>query len=226
MKLPWDPSHTFSVYISDALSHNKRFHLLSSREFPLLKNTTYRSQMVTGTGIYMMFSDFLLSETFRKEKGWWSIATWSTWLTKIKITSRQNPPHKPGGQNQSYHPHRKYQEVSVTVTFVWTMSVYTPRSLTCSPWKVSIPQKQYSSYHDVSSTMSSFRGVNQTYSWKLALPLHFPGTNDPRGHKSLDVTNTKTFIVNVGSLLMRILGASSSYTITNINPVADHFPHI
>ncbi len=87
---------------------------------------------------------FFYQKHSERRKGWWSIesiATWSTWLTKIKITSRQNPPHKQGGQNQSYHPHRKYEEVPVTVTFVWTMSVYTPRSLTCSPWKVSIPQK-------------------------------------------------------------------------------------
>lgn len=154
--------------------------------------------------VYVIFSAFLSIRNIQTWEGQWSIA-WSIWLRKIGITSRQNPPDKQSGQNQPYHPHRKYEEGSVTVIFVWTMSVYSPEvECRCSPWKGF--QKNSTSYDHVSSAMSCFRAVKQIYAWKLALPLHFPGTNLPRGHKSLDVTNIKTSIVTEAGFKKLLLG--------------------
>ena len=91
--------------------------------------------------VYVIFSAFLSIRNIQTWEGQWSIA-WSIWLRKIGITSRQNPPDKQSGQNQPYHPHRKYEEGSVTVIFVWTMSVYSPEvNVDVAPEKVS--KKQY-----------------------------------------------------------------------------------
>lgn len=161
-----------------------------------------------GRVVYVIFSDFLLSETSRHdrhEKDNGPLHDQYDWERLESLPVKTLPTNRVGKINHItlIESTKKCQLLS----YLSERCQFTAPKLNVdvAPEKVSIP-KNSTSYDHVSSAMSCFRAVKQFYAWKLALPLHFPGTNVPRGHKSLDVTNIKTSIVTEADFKKMLLG--------------------